>query len=271
MAFTLIKGNFKPLAGLPDGDSVRFKADNLSLFNNLEGRRVEIGTGVETLNTVQLRFEGIDAIEKAATKPLSVQAKENMFRHIGFNANTNPEPRGYILTRMTDPHGRPITYAFAGTTPKPDGSSIFLDPQLLGKSVNYLQVKDGFAYPLYYNTLFASLRKKFDSALAFAKQHRSGYWPSDKTSAGVNIQNADSIKTIPPIWPKLWRRLQEYTRHHTSMNGFIQFLEDKNERLLILPIIEERGLQDIVKVTGKKVSLTVKPENLIVITEIARN
>ena len=78
MAFILIKGNFKPLAGLPDGDSVRFKADNLSLFNNLEGRRVEIGTGVETLNTVQLRFEGIDAIEKAATKPLSVQAKENM-------------------------------------------------------------------------------------------------------------------------------------------------------------------------------------------------
>ena len=270
MAFTLIKGNFKPLAGLPDGDSVRFKADNLSLFDNLEGRRVEIGTGVETLNTVQLRFEGIDAIEKLATKPLSIQAKENMFRHIGFNEDTNPEPRGYILTRMTDPHGRPITYAFAGTTPKADGSSVFLDTLLLGKSVNYHQVKDGFAYPLYYNTLFASLRKKFDIALAFAKKHRSGYWPSDKTSAGVNIQNAESIKTIPPIWPKLWRRLQEYTRDHASMNGFIQFLENKNERVLILPIIEERGLQDIVKVTGKKVSLTVKPENLIVVTEIVR-
>lgn len=258
------------MAGLPDGDSVRFKADNIKLLKKLEGVAVNIGTGAATKDTVQLRFEGIDAIEKAATTPLSVLAKENMFRLIGFDKDSNPEPRGYILTRMTDPHGRPVSFVFAGAAPKPDGSAVFLDAQLLGKSVNYHQVKDGFGYPLYYNTLFAALRKKFNEALVSAKQQHKGYWPSDKTNTGVTIQGTASLKTIPPVWPKLWRRLQEYLRSNTSMNGFIQFLADKNERMIVLPLIEERGLQDIVKVAGKKVSLSVKPENLIVITEIVR-
>lgn len=271
MGFTLIKGKFKPNAGVPDGDSVRFEANNTNLFKKLEGRPIMLGTGVETLNTVQLRFEGIDAIEKGATHPLAVEAKENMFKLIGYNKDTNPEPIGYILSRMTDPHGRPVSFVFAGTSPKADGSSVYLDATLLGKSVNFHQIKDGFAYPLYYNTLFASLRNKFNKALSFAKQKNKGYWPTDKTKIGVTVQNEDSLKTIAPIWPKLWRRLQEYLRNNSSMTGFHEFIADKNERLIILPLVEERGLQDIVKVAGKKVSLTEKPENIIVITEIKRN
>lgn len=64
MPFILIKGRFKPGAGTPDGDSVRFLADDLKLWDRLEGKPVELGKGVTTKDTVQLRFEGIDAIEK---------------------------------------------------------------------------------------------------------------------------------------------------------------------------------------------------------------
>ena len=117
MPFILIKGRFKPKAGVPDGDSVRFLANNINLWKKLEGRPAKLGTGPDTKNTVQLRFEGIDAIEKAATKPLSTQARDNMFKLIGYNGNNNPEPAGYVLARETDDvSGRPIAFAFSGST-----------------------------------------------------------------------------------------------------------------------------------------------------------
>lgn len=40
MTFTLIKGKFMPLAGIPDGNSVRFRADNVNRWGKLEGIRL---------------------------------------------------------------------------------------------------------------------------------------------------------------------------------------------------------------------------------------
>lgn len=268
MPFTLIKGRYKPLAGIPDGDSVRFLATNLSLWKRLEGTPVELGTGPKTKNTAQLRLEGIDAIEKGATKPLSVEARDNLFKHINFDKDNNPEPPGYVLARMTDDRTRrPIAFAFAGGTNTTDGANVFLDTTLLRKSVNYRQMLDGFAYPLYYNTLFASLRNEFTGAFELAREAKRGYWPKDKTLSGVTVTGEASLETIPPIWPKLWRRLETHLRDNASLVGFIDFLEEKNERIDILPLMEERGLQDIVKVNGNKVRLTVPPKNIRVVGE----
>jgi endonuclease YncB( thermonuclease family) len=268
MPFTLIKGRFKPAAGTPDGDSVRFLADNLSLWSRLEGRPVRLGTGVTTKNTAQLRFEGIDSIEKGATQPLADQSRDNMFRLIGHTPAV-AEPRGYVLARMTDDQsGRPICFAYAGGTTRGDGSEVFLDLPLLRRSVNYQQMRDGFAYPLYYNTLFAALREQFDVALALAKQQRRGYWPTDATRAGVTIRTAAELKTIRPIWPKLWRRLEEYLGNNPpppNLSGFVEFLATQNERVDILSLMEERGLQDLVRVNGNRVRLLFNPENLRVV------
>ena len=270
MPFTLIKGRFKPQAGVPDGDSARFLAADLSLWERLEGRPVELGTGTETRDTAQLRFEGIDSIEKGATQPLSIQSRDNMFKLIGFNPASNPEPAGYILSRMTDdPAGRPVCFAFAGTTSRSDGADVFLDGQMLRDSVNYKQMLEGFAYPLYYNTLFASLRNEFNAALAKAKANNRGYWPKDRTRRGVTVRIPADLATIPPIWPKLWRRLEEFLRGNKPLSEFIAFLARKNERVDILSIMEERGLQDVVEVRANKVKLTEPPENLRVVAEAA--
>jgi hypothetical protein len=123
---------------------------------------------------------------------------------------------------------------------------------------------------LYYNTLFASLRATFDKALAFAKRRDRGYWPDDHTLAGVTVRNHDDQATISPIWPKLWRRMDEYLRKHDSLEGFKEFLEVRDERIDILSLMEERGLQDVVKVTGNKVRMTEPPENLRVRAKAGR-
>jgi endonuclease YncB( thermonuclease family) len=266
MPFTLIQGTYLPNAGTPDGDSLRFLADDLSLWKKLEGAPVELGTGAQTKDTVQLRLEAIDAIEKGALQPLATEARDNLLKRLGFDAQRTPTPRGYVLARMTDDKTRrPIAFAFAGASKLRDGASITLEAPLLRKSANYLQMQDGFAYPLYYNTLFAALREEFNRALAQAKAAKRGYWPSDKTQTGVSVTSKQSLKTIAPIWPKLWRRLDEHFRTQTSLTGFIALLEKKNERLGILSLMEERGLQDIVQVRGNTVQLLYAPEDLRVV------
>lgn len=271
MPFTLIKGRFKPLAGIPDGDSVRFLANDLKLWRRLEGKPPEIGRGAQTKGTVQLRFEGIDAIEKRAIKPLSTEARDTMLRLIGFDRRTNPEPVGYILARMTDDaSGRPIAFVFAGTTSKKDGSSVLLDRAWLRQSVNVKQAEAGFAYPLYYNTLFATLREEINQAMARARKNKVGYWPLDRTVTGVTVTGYQDLAVILPIWPKLWRRLEEFLRRNTSLKGFMDFLERRNERVDILPLMEERGLHDLVEVRGDTVRLTERPEHLRVIGKAGR-
>lgn len=266
MPFILIKGRFRPKAGNPDGDSVRFLANNLALWKKLDGKPPRLGTGALTKNTVQLRLEGIDAIEKGATEPLSVEAKDSLLGLLGFDANTNPEPLGYILARMTDDKsGRPVCFVFAGAASKADGSDVFLDRTMLRKSANYKQMLAGFAYPLYYNTLFAPLRGEFNVALRQAKQARRKYWEKDKTKSGVTVNGFASLKTIAPIWPKLWRRLETHLRHNPSLAGFMDFLASENERIDILSIMEERGLQDVVSVQGNRIKMTVAPEDIRVV------
>ena len=104
-----------------------------------------------------------------------------MFKLIGYSG-TNREPKGYVLARMTDDKsGRPISFAFAGNTGQSDGAEVRLTPAMLKTSVNYKQMRDGFAYPLYYNTLFADLRVELGKALRSAQQNGRGYWPKDST------------------------------------------------------------------------------------------
>jgi len=271
MPFTLIKGRFKPQARTLTGDSVPFLADDPGLWARLEGNPVSLGTGAEDLNTVLLRLEGIDALEAEAIEPLSTLAKDNLVELISYDEEAEPEPSGYILARMTDDlYGRPISFAFSGSTTDADGSSIYLDTAMLRSSVNYKQIESGFAYPLYYNTLFSSLRNAMDKALDFAQQNQLGYWPYDRTTSGVQINSRNDIATLPPIWPKLWRRLREFLRDADSLDGFREFLEQINERVDVLPIMEECGLQDIVEVRGNEVRLNELPENLRVVGQAGR-
>jgi hypothetical protein len=263
MPFTLIKGKFVPKFGLPDGDSVRFKADDPIFWLKLKGRTVDMNF---ENRTVQTRFEGIDAIEKGAIEPLSSKAKNSMLSLINFDENTNQKPTGYVLSRMTDPHGRPICFAFSGNIDKNDGSEVFLDQALVRQSVNYKQMAAGFSYPLYYNTLFGDLRETFNEALNLAKQSSSGYWPTDVTMEGVAVTDITSLSAINPIWPKLWRRLDEYLPTHHNLDDFIIWLEATGERVDILSTMEQKGLEDIVNVQGDRVNLNEKPENLRVVS-----
>ena len=263
MPFVLIKGTFFPGVGTPDGDSVRFAADNIALWDILDGGIDDPGTN----DTVQLRFEGIDAIEKGAIQPLATEARDSMLFHIGA-ASLSDTPRGYVLTRAADAHGRPIAFAFAGDAPEDDGDPIFLDRDRLRESVNFLQVQSGFAYPLYYNTLFRSLRNAFNEALDEARAEQRGYWKRDATMSGVTVETRPELSVISPIWPKLWRRLEEFLRNNQGLDGFLDFIRNSGERADNLDTFEQSSLDNFMDVDVNTVRMTVDPRQIRVVSII---
>jgi hypothetical protein len=263
MPFVLIKGRFFPGVGIPDGDSVRFAADNLALWSRLEGRIDDPGTN----DTVQLRFEGIDSIEKTAIQSLAVQSRDSMLSLIGAASMTDT-PRGTVLARRVDPNGRPIAFVFAGDAAEADGTDVFLTGQRLQSSVNFRQVQRGFAYPLYYNTLFKALRQTLDGGVDEARAANRGYWPTDATMTGVTIASRSELGQIPPIWPKLWRRLEEFLRNHQGLNGLLDFIRNTGERADDLTTFEQSSLDNFVQVSGNTVRMTIDPKNLRVVSTI---
>lgn len=91
---------------------------------------------------------------------------------------------GWIASRSLDVHGRPVAWVFTGAPPQSDGAEVFLDDTLAAASVNHAQLVAGAAYPLFYDTLFASLRQVLADATVDAGRRQDGLWSSDATLTG---------------------------------------------------------------------------------------
>jgi hypothetical protein len=66
--------------------------------------------------------------------------------------------------------------------------------------------------------------------------------------------------------PKLFRRLADYytlNDQDPSLDGFADYLAQRDDRIYVLPTGQYTGLDSVVKVTGQVVRLTYPPEQLV--------
>ncbi len=259
MSFLLIKGVFNPKSGEPDGDSVRFLANDDTLFDQLEGQ-VEIKSSGE----VQLRYEGIDALEKAAIKPFSSDATQRNIELLGGNENGLP---GYILSSRAEKNGRPVCFVFAGDPSAADGTSIFLQSELLRQSINFQLLTEGLVYPLFYETLYKELRDDMVKAVQASRKANEGIWAADVSTKGLSIKPPVDLNKLPPIFPKLWRRLQAFygrpSNKSKTAQEFINSLKQGTDR--VFTISDQRSIKfaTALTVVRDQLQLLYKPEDLI--------
>ena len=259
MPFLTIKGVFNPQSGIPDGDSVRFLADDDSLFDLLEGQ-VDFRSDGE----VQLRYEGIDALERAAIRPFSSDATEQNLQLLGGEENGQP---GYILSNQIEQNGRPVCFVFTGEPNDADGSEIVLEPETLQQSVNYQLLAEGFVYPLFYDTLYQELRDRLVEAVETARQDKLGIWTEDASNQGFTVQPPVNLAQLEPIFPKLWRRLETFYRRPSNQNKtaaqFLESLAQGSDRLFTIPDQRWIKFSTALEVSGDKLKLKYKPEEMI--------
>ncbi|MCG8672126.1 MAG: hypothetical protein MI867_22160 [Pseudomonadales bacterium] len=270
MPFKVIKGEFVPEAGRPDGDSMRFRPDDPAPLFMLR-RRGRAPRVNERNGTIQLRFEGIDTMESKAALPYSSNATSSNLELCGVPSGTGTE-RGYILTNQIGPNGRPIAFVYKGNPTEPDGTDVFLDSERMKESVNYKQLEKGHAYPLFYDTLFSDLRNELARLVSEVRSSGHNVWSNDMTNTGIIYSGPDSLETMPPFFPKLWRRLDKYSRdpdisNPDSVSEFRDYLESlREERVFVVSEGRVTGFDNLVGIDGEQVKLTHLPEDLVVVS-----
>jgi endonuclease YncB( thermonuclease family) len=285
MEFTVIKGTFQIVGYEPDGDSVRFKADNFNNWSEISGK-----AKMNKDKLVQLRIEGIDALEthyfpgvKGAARlhqPLkyALSARDFLLNSLGFqNVKFNPKnkmkvesaisgSKGYILTHEVDnsQYGRPVSFLFTSENEFPDGSTVELDEKLLEQSINYKSIVKGYSYPTFYKGLSFDLRLCMTKAVQEARKKKYGIWLADKTP-GITFNNLKSITNDNVLFPKLFRRLAEHTANGGKLSDFKSFLSrKKDDGVYILSLGHHtNGLDYLIEIKGNLIGMKFNPEDLL--------
>jgi endonuclease YncB( thermonuclease family) len=274
MSFILIKGTYHVLGYSPDGDSIRFKADNPENWSKLMG----IPPQLNEFNHVQIRLIGMDSLEthflqcqqsvkwalSAANfllKHLEIDGvKWNQEQNIIIEAKDNI--KGFILAKKTDQHGRPLGFVFKGNIDIKDGEIFFLPLELFFQSVNYQSLLSGESYPTYYRGLAPTLRKKMTVAVNHARKQNLGVWKSDSTNKGFDVWDLFNEEKDIVILPKLFRRLVSYLETNQELEGFKSSVV-KSEKVLILPAQTKKLFRDIIIQEDTIFKLSELPEDLV--------
>ena len=280
MSFTLIKGTFHAAGYSPDGDSIRFRALDSSLWKKLSGPAVQ----ANARGHAQLRIEAVDALEThymGFSQPLGAArtAGDFLLSFLGIedvewdeNERTVVKARdgteGYILARSTESNRRPVAFVFAGESDEKDGAEINLDRSILKGSLNYRLLSRGLAYPMYYNGLFSDLRSPLSRAVANARAEGKGLWPMDRTNKGFSVSSLKAITEEVAVLPKLFRRIISYMGEGGKIDGFKEQLQKGCEPLVRISEVHFTRLDAIVEMKGEKVRLSEPPENLIFMDKV---
>jgi len=116
--------------------------------------------------------------------------------------------------------------------------------------------------PTYYKGLFHDLREALTETVARAREAQLGVWAEDQSNAGFEVDGLDSITDDHVILAKLFRRLAEYLEAGGSVGGFKEFLEAKDEEIIVISTVHPTHFDTVVEVEGNTVRLTEPPENL---------
>jgi endonuclease YncB( thermonuclease family) len=223
----VIQGSFILKGKEPDGDSVRFIADNPNLYQNLHSsHRIKPSRD----GSVQLRFEAVDAPELhygSAAQHLGKEARDTLLEWMGFenveylsegsNRVKSSEPetvRGAILSKAAEANGRPVSYVLLEKDANhlEDGDWVRVDDPLLRKTINYRQLDKGLVYYTVYTSTPFSHRKLLGKVASKARENRRGVWEFDTTSEFVLEDQASIGAEGQLILPKLFRRCTDYLK-----------------------------------------------------------
>lgn len=274
MSFILIKGTFHVAGYQPDGDSIRFQADNPDLWKWFAKQRVELNNK----GYAQLRIEGVDTLEthyenehqplglaRAATKFLLARLgiKAVKYSKTGIKVTSAKDnTRGYIVSAKAEGQGRPVSFVFAGNCAEADGTEISLEPERIESSVNCALALAGLAYPTYYSSLAPKLRDRITAAVTKARAAKAGLWPKDKTMSGAKASSLWWLTNREVILPKLFRRAVVHLASGGTLAGLKAYLAAHPDPVKNLTTGKWTKLDKLIEVEGKLMRLTVTPEEL---------
>jgi endonuclease YncB( thermonuclease family) len=290
--YTLVKGQITirntahPKQGpQPDGDTVTFIPDSLDLVRSLKrfsGVPADIRSG-----HINVRYEGIDALEthfRAFHQDLRFAraARERNLAQLGFKSvkffadapnviesvSKNPLP-AHVIANGIEANGRLLGLVYTGRASQADGSNVWVDAAMLKKSVNADLVREGLAYVEPYDTMPMTLVAQLRTLVQGARTGRRGLFAHESitTKKSALLRNLDDLQPLV-MWPKLFRRLAAYfDEGNAGLAAFDDWVRAdpvRRDDSLRLPDGEKGNMHDTYEVTGDKLRVLFRPEDLLV-------
>jgi len=268
--FKIIKGTFHVKGYQPDGDSIRFRADNethWSFFPN---------AGDE--NKRQLRIEAIDALETHyegyhQPMPFAIAALEKLLLLIGVRnvkyslsvthiVDADDASPGFIASAGMDRYKRPISFVFPADAPLTDGAVLDISQLPLERSVNYLLLREGLVYPTFYTSTELAVLDKFRTATERARIAGRGLWAIDRT-ADFTIWDTRTIQDSVMILPKLFRRLVGFFDRYQDFKELPAYMVRQQDDLQLVGNPTPRSLASLMTIKGRRLKLKINVEDIL--------
>ncbi len=270
--FKIIKGTFHVKGFQPDGDSIRFQAENAA---NWDAFAWETAAAKKT-KLKQLRLEAIDALEthyEGFHQPRSfgIGALEKLLGHLKITdveysiavsviTKANDGQPGFIATDGLDAFNRPISFIFGPDAPLTDGAALLASQLPLDHCINLKMCRDGLVYPTFYTTTEPFLAKTFGDATRDARKNLRGIWVIDR-SDDFTIWDLNTIFNDILILPKLFRRLVYFFDTKGDFAELPAYMKRNGDKLRLADGTETT-FDKIVEVKGRRIKMLVKPEDV---------
>lgn len=270
--FKIIKGTFHVKGFQPDGDSIRFKADDPTRWDAFKFST----KSAQKADLKQLRLEAIDALEthyEGFHQPRSfgIGALEKLLGMLGIGdlqyslaistiVNASDGGPGFIATDGLDGFDRPISIVFPGNVALMDGAEMAAADLPIEQSVNYRMCWDGLVYPTFYTSTEPVLVEKITFATRASRSTKSGIWVIDH-SEDFTIHDMRTIYEDILILPKLFRRLVSYFDANSGFEALPAYMKRNGDKLF-LANGTKTTFDKIVSVEGRRLKLLVPPEDI---------
>ncbi|MBI5933598.1 MAG: hypothetical protein HY867_07800 [Chloroflexi bacterium] len=274
--FKIIKGKFHVKGYQPDGDSIRFEADNPAHWDSFEWDSASKKKAAKK----QLRIEAMDALETHyegyhQPRPFAIAALERLLKLLGienilFSLNVttivdadDAQP-GFIAANGLDRYDRPISLLFPASAKLTDGSILTSDRVPFEKSVNYTLIREGLAYPTFYTSTDKFLAEKIRKATRLARNDERGIWAIDRT-ADLVLWDTRTIQEDVTILPKLFRRLVEFCDAYADFAELPAYMARQKDNLQLWDDPTPRSLASLMTfdVSGRRMSLSTPIEDIL--------
>jgi endonuclease YncB( thermonuclease family) len=272
--YKVIAGTFHVKGFQPDGDSIRFQANNPANW--------DFFLWPSELDKIskkkQLRIESIDAMETHyegyhQPRPFAIAALESLLEMLNITSvvysigvtqivDANDGKPGFIASASTDRFGRPVSYLFPKKAPLTDGAVMDSSELPVEDSINFQLAREGLVYPTFYTTTDRVFAEKIRAVISRARKTKRGIWSIDRTS-DFSLWDVRTLQEDILILPKLFRRLIAFIEGYADYDQLETFMRKQRDNLQLWDGTKKKSLADLMTFSGRRMQMKTPVEDIL--------
>ena len=272
--YKVIAGTFHVKGFQPDGDSIRFQANNPVNWDFFQW----VTAADKAAQKKQLRVESIDALETHyegyhQPRPFALAALESLLEMLGITSVTyslaltqivdaNDAKPGFIASASVDRFGRPVSYLFPKKAKLTDGAVMDSATLPIEDSLNFELAREGLVYPTFYTTTDRTFAEKIRAVVARARTTRRGIWSIDKTS-DFTLLDVRTLQEDIIVLPKIFRRLIGFFDGYSDFDKLGDYLKKQRDNLVLWDGTKKKSLADLMTITGRRIQMKTPVEDIL--------